>query len=264
LLLAGIGLCACTGESGGGDTAASDTAGPSDAGADDSQDARVQGTVRLGSGAEGYEGLRVQVCLKTCIAAYTDSNGAYAISGLDPATHAYELWPTPDQPLLVPMVPLTLPVGETNLDARWLAPDQATPIPASPQDIEILPGLVLTIGLDSIEEPFGTTVTDVYAVEVPDSADFLPVEGATPWRMFHLGPFDTQDSSADGFPLRLSLSGDADTVPDTLELWASIQDLDAAEVRWETLGTVERDDKTGLWEGTAVLPHLGTLALVAP
>lgn len=141
--------------------------------------AALSGIVGDASGAP-LPGAVLQACAEVCVAATADDEGAWRIDGLtagDWSLHA--TGPSPDDADLV--LPVAV-AGETVLDVRIPRLGPPVAVPATPELLEVAPGLV--VELDAARLP---GIAEVRAATLEGSA-WPPVEGRAVGVGFSLSP----------------------------------------------------------------------------
>lgn len=163
---------------------------------------------------------------------------------------------TPPDPggLAIAFVPLNLRAGANVQDGKVLDLGDGHMLSDDRQDIEVAPGLTLSVSTADLEPPlFNPDPTWVDAVQVPP-ADMLPVElNGTVLDMWYMGPFDYHSG---GVPVSIANTYGVDTSTQTIELWVGSYESSA----WERVG--QANDTGGVLVFDRDLKLISTIVLI--
>lgn len=217
--------------------------------------ASLTGTVVGPDGAPLVD-VAVNICRLVCLRVSPDDAGRYSYPELEAWTASFYVIPDVESGLATAMAPITWADGEDKvIDVRMVVLDDPLPIPASAEEVEVTEGLWLTLGMDTLEPPFGVDLEDVAAVRVPE-ADRLPIElDGEVLDVWYIHPWEAE--SEEGAPVRVANAWGL-APGESVRAWASSLPL---EYSWLDAGTLTVTEDGGMLEGDAALPVLTTLVL---
>jgi hypothetical protein len=142
-----------------------------------------------------------------CIPGDVDpADGTYSFDAVPACPHSIDVFPPHEDGWATPLTPLMFDDGEhTELNMVLVKSSAPVTTPATAAEVEVTPGLFLTVGLDTVELLFGD-VSEISGVEVDSMYWPTVIEGlpGTPIAMWYLDPFDAE--SEVGMPIRFSNS----------------------------------------------------------
>jgi len=214
----------------------------------------VEGVVRDPRGG-GLEGVLVAMCADACIQVSTDAAGAFVIDRLSAVPHVLHVHRAGHAATAQPMVPFEVfPDEVRELDVVLPPMPSPTAIGDPPAEVEVAPGLFVTLDRADVTGPFGDAVAGVAGVEV-HAAAWPPLEGidGTVLAVYYLAPYDAEIEPAAAFRVqdRWTLPADAE-----VEAWVA----GYSELAWLSAGTLV--DRGAELDG-GELPMLTTLVLAA-
>lgn len=253
------GLVACTSGTPGDTSEPDDTGENPDTGEEGDLSARLEGTVR-GPDGNLLPGADIRFCRGLeCRYGTTDAQGAFAFDKALVAWHSLEIVPPADSGLATWFAPIELKTDQhRDLDLTIPALDAAHALSASPTELELGSGLLVTVGESDLEPPlFVPRATHAAGVQV-DPAHWPPVdrEASEIVAVWFTVPFDHQ--AASGLPVRIENQWELEEGT-SLEVWVGSY----GESVWLDAGTLQVGDD-GYLTGEAALPLLSTVVLVAP
>ncbi len=220
--------------------------------------ARLEGVVLDGAGTP-LSGSELRLCRgPACRNGETDEAGSFLFEEVHVDWHAFEIKPpTGMDQLATAFAPLVFATDEIRTLAVVLPTlDAASPLPASPTELEVGAGLFLTLDETTLEPPlFVEAATEVSGIQV-EGADQLPVDlEGTVLGMWYLEPFDHE--APDGVPVRVANQWDlAEGV--SAQVWVGSYGTSV----WLEAGSLEVSGAS--LEGDAFLPLCSTVVLLAP
>ena len=232
---------ACNAESSSGDTALGNT---------------LAGVIRDADGtplAEAEIGLCKQLCRTLC----TDENGAFSYGEIADDTYSFHVRPPHglEDELVEVVWPLSF-AGETDVtqDVTLIAAPSFTDLPATAEEVEVAPGLRITVGQGDLAILFEDDPTNIGATPI-ETFEFGAPSGSfvAGW---YVMPYEAKSES--GLPVRFANDFGA-AAGSTLRAWTSSYE----DYSWVDLGTFT--EPNGFFEADSAagtLPVLATLVLV--
>jgi len=202
------------------------------------------------------EDILVTTCRGSCISDNTDDQGWFLLPYVEPDDYPLSFFDLAGQyGVAVPLFMLTVGPGEdVVLTEPVVMPrlQPAAPMPEAPGDVEVVPGLTLTVDPDALWlapwEPEGV----LQGASPPAIPALVPFEGAL--AVWYLGPF----KSISYTPMPLTLDNRWELAPgDTARAWV-VSYLDAI---WVDAGLMTVSDDGTVLTGAAI-EELTTLVLV--
>ncbi|MCB9664927.1 MAG: hypothetical protein H6732_12500 [Alphaproteobacteria bacterium] len=225
------------------------------------------GTLVDGAGAPlGRGGFLVQYCRDVCLTPTCFDGNSWAFADVEPGDGSFHIKPTcADDRFADVYAPLVVDAGtQRGVDVVIPKLGAAVALPDAATEIEVVAGVHLTLGKDSLTppplEPKATEVAGVDATAVA-----APIEGlgaGTVRAVFYLSPFDYTSSA--GVAVRLDNSWSL--ASGAAELWVGNYNafLDEPDTDpWQKVGTLTLDGDGKLVPG-ATLPRLSTLVVFEP
>lgn len=248
-------LIACPPSDDGETDTSADADTDSDTDADPDPMGILVGTVR-DAGGEPVVGARVNFCRVICITVDTDASGAYTME-VDAWTGSFYV--REPSALLDVIVPVTVTENETRaIDVTMVMASETVPFPTTPTEVEVAPGLLVTVSASAVEPPLFEELGDDISGALVDEAELLPLEIADDHGAFvagyYLAPFEAV--AADGLPFRIVNTFGLDAGAEVIAFAASGPD----RYTWLPAGTLTVSGDGAMLDG-GDLPILTTLVL---
>jgi hypothetical protein len=215
-------------------------------------EAYFDGVVVDESGAP-LEGLEVRFCRELCKTIYTDASGAFAYDQIAGGYGSFEVLPEASNQF-VSFAPVELPEpGTTSVNVTMYDLQNEVALPTSTSEVEIAPGLHLTLAASDLEPPtFVDPADTIGALDV--TADSIPIgldgEVIAVW---YMTPFDHH--APNGLGVRIEDTWTLDPAG-TYELHQGIYKT----YSWEKVGDMTLADDGA---GGSELTTDGTLGLIS-
>lgn len=234
------------------DEEVTDTGGAVDTDTDIPEDANFYGHVYDDAGAP-MKNARILFCRgSACRTEKTDVNGVFHFVSLAPGPGSFEVAPTEGSVYSTVFAPLDIPSDQTyTIDVDLVKHEPVVPLPSTAAELEVVPGLFLTVGQDTLQPPIlEAQATEVWGADATAQPPPISVPG-TLVKAWYLDPFD--HTSASGIAVRIVPDW---TVDGDYELWLSSYETSA----WEKVGDLTQDGASLVTTGK--LTHLSTLVVV--